>query len=119
MVNPMSHPYPTVLHCYARPEGDHYLALCLELGLCDQGKTLEDAKASLEEDIVGYLESLTPENLAGLFPRPASWEVHLDYYRVWCLVAWSSLFHQLAQRWAVFVEPLVLTPRLAHGAIRS
>ncbi len=115
----MSHTYPTVLHCYVRPEGDSYLAFCLELGLCDRGETLEAAKASLEEDIAGYLESLTPENLAGLFPRPASWEVYLDYYRVRCLVVWSHRFHQLAQRWAVFVEPLVLTPRLAHGAVRS
>jgi len=41
--------YPTVLRCYARPEGDHYLALCLELGLCDQGPTLDAAKTSLED----------------------------------------------------------------------
>lgn len=110
--------YPTLLRCYARPEGDHYLAFCLEVGLCDRGETLDAAKASLEEDLVGYLESLTPENLADLFPRPASWEVYLDYYRVWCLVALARRFRQLAHHWLVFVEPLVLTPRLAHGAFR-
>ena len=108
---------PTMLRCYARPEGVHYLAFCLELGLCDRGETLEAAKVSLEEDILGYLESLTPESVADLFPRPASWEVHLDYYRVWCLVALARVFHQLTQRWLVFAEPLVLTPRLAHGAL--
>ena len=111
--------YPTLLRCYARPEGEHYLAFCLELGLCDRGETLEAAKASLEEDMLGYLEALTPENLGDLFPRPASWEVHLDYYRVRCLVALARVFHQLTHRWVVFVEPLLLTPRLAHGTLRS
>ena len=110
--------YPTVLRCYARPEGDHYLAFCLELNLCDRGETLAAAKASLEEDILGYLESLTPENLGDLFPRPAPWYVVLDYYRVRCLVALAQLSHQLKQRWLVFAEPLILTPRLAHGTLR-
>ena len=110
---------PTRLRCYARPEGDHYLAFCLEVNLCDRGETLEAARTSLEEDLAGYLESLTPTNSADLFPRPAPWRVHLDYYRVRCLVALATLFHHLAQRWAVFVEPLVLTPHLAHGAVRS
>ena len=111
--------YPTLLRCYVRPENDHYLAFCLELGLCDRGETLGAAKASLEEDILGYLDSLTPENLDELFPRPASWEVYLDYYRVRCLVALAHAFHQLTHRWVVFVEPLLLTPRLAHGTVRS
>ena len=115
----MSKTYPTVLRCYARPEGEAYVALCLELDLCDRGQTLETAKASLEEDILGYLESLTPENAADLFPRPAPWYVYLDYYRVRCLLALARCFHQLRHRWLVFAEPLVLTPRLVHGAVRS
>ena len=109
---------PTALRCYARPEGDHYLAFCLELGLCDRGPTLEAAKAALEEDLVGYLESLTAENVAALFPRRAAWYVYLDYYRVWCVTLFSRLFHGLHRRWLVFAEPLVVTPRLAHGALR-
>jgi len=110
--------YPTVLRCYARPEGDHFLAFCLELGLCDRGETLEEAKTSLEEDILGYLDSLSAENIAELFPRPSPWYVYLDYYRVWCLVAFARFSHQFRQRWLVFAEPLVVTPRLAHGALR-
>ena len=106
---------PTLLRCYARPEGDHYLAFCLELNLCDRGETLAAAKASLEEDLLGYLESLTAENSARLFPRPAPWFVYLDYYRVRCIVASAVLFRHLAQRCSTFVEPLVVTPHLAHG----
>ena len=115
----MAKVYPTVLRCYARPEGDHYVALCLELGLCDQGETLEAAKASLEEDLLGYLESLTAENVSALFPRPAPWYVYLDYYRVRCVVALARLSHQVTQRWLIYAEPLIVTPRLAHGALRS
>ena len=109
---------PTLLRCYVRPEGTGYLAFCLELGLCDQGATLEEAKASLEEDMLGYLGSLTAENVATLFPRPSPWYVYLDYARVWCLVALARFFHQLHQRWLIFAEPLVVTPRLAHGTAR-
>ena len=112
-------PYSTVLRCYARPEGDRYLAFCLELGLCDRGETLEAAKASLEEDLLGYLESLTPENMRDLFPRPSPWYVYLDYYRVWCLVAFARLFHRVKTSWLIFAEPLILTPRLVHGPLRS
>ena len=115
----MKLPYPMLLRCYARPEKDHYLAFCLELGLCDRGETLEAAKASLEEDLLGYLESLSPENMAHLFPRPASWDVHLDYYRVWWMVAIARLFHRVKSGWVIFAEPLVLTPRLVHGPLRS
>jgi len=111
--------YPTILRCYARPEGDHYLAFCLELDLCDRGETLEAAKASLEEDLVGYLESLTAENVVDFFPRPASWYVYFDYYRVRLIVVLARFFHHVKQRWLIFAEPLVLTPRLMHGAIRS
>ena len=110
--------YPTVLRCYARPEGDHYLAFCLELGLCDRGQTLTEAKTSLEEDILGYLESLTPQNVTRLFPRPSPWSVYADYYRVWWVVALAHFLRHVKQRWLIFAEPLVLTPRLAHGTLR-
>ena len=99
--------YPTILRCYARPEGDHYLAFCVELGLCDRGETLETAKASLEEDLLGYLESLTPENVGDLFPRPAPWYVYLDYYRVYLLVALHRFWKYLGTNVVIFQERIV------------
>lgn len=107
--------YPSVLHCYARPENDHYIAVCLELDLVDQGATLEEAKASLEENIAGYLESLTPENINGLFPRLAPFYIYLDYYRVRLLLLLARIIHNLKRRWLVFVEPLLLKPQLLYG----
>ena len=106
--------YPSVLRCYVRPEKDHYIAVCLELNLCDRGETLESAKASLEEDILGYLESLTPEELPHLFPRPAPLYTYLDYYRVRSLFLLAHLIHRLKHRWQVFFEPLLLRPQLLH-----
>lgn len=107
--------YPTLLHCYVRPERNYYLAVCLELNLCDRGKTLEEAKASLEEDIAGYLESLTPEDLPRLFPRYAPLYTYVDYYKVCLILFLGKLTHHLRHRWTVFFEPLLLKPQLLHG----
>jgi len=52
--------YPAILHCYARPENSHYIAVCLELNLCDRGETLEQAKASLEDDLACYFLDSDP-----------------------------------------------------------
>ena len=90
--------YPSVLRCYIRPEKNHYIAVCLDLNLCDQGQTLEEAKASLEEDILGYLKSLTPEELPYLFPRPAPFYTYLDYYRIQLFVLFDQLTHRLQRR---------------------
>ncbi|MBU2504710.1 MAG: hypothetical protein KKB89_02825 [Candidatus Omnitrophica bacterium] len=107
--------YPSVLRCYVRPEDDHYIAVCLELNLCDRGETFESAKASLEEDILGYLDSLTPEELPQLFPRYTPLYTHLDYYRVYLLLLFDHLTHRLKHRWQIFFEPLLLKPQLLHG----
>jgi predicted RNase H-like HicB family nuclease len=108
--------YPAILHCYARPEKNHYIAVCLELDLIDQGATIEEAKVALEENIVGYLESLTADDFPHLFPRYAPFYVYLDYYRVFLLVHLGKLVHQLRTRWLVFGERLSLQPQLLlHG----
>jgi predicted RNase H-like HicB family nuclease len=106
--------YPSVLRCYVRPENGHYIAACLELNLCDRGEDLESAKAALEEDILGYIKSLTPEELPKLFPRPAPLYTYIDYYRVRLLILLNQLTHGLKERWAVFFEPLLLRPQLLH-----
>src|SRR3989338_3636929 len=107
--------YPTLLRCYARPENNHYIAVCLELDLVDQGATLEEAKAALEENIVGYLESLTPQNINQLFPRPAPLYVYLDYYRIHLLLFLARIIHSLKARWLVFAEPLLVKPQLLYA----
>ena len=109
--------YPSVLRCYARPEGNHYISICLELNLIDQGKTLEESITSLEENIAGYLESLTPETLPHLFPRPAPFYTYLDYCRVKYIYLLEHIFRRLQKQWLIFNEPILMKPRLANGQI--
>ena len=44
-------------------EATWYVARCLELGVVSQGKTIEQAKANLQEAVTLYLESLGTEDI--------------------------------------------------------
>lgn len=44
-------------------EQNWYVAYCLELGVVSQGKTIEEAKASLKEAVELYIESFGTEDL--------------------------------------------------------
>ena len=50
--------FTAVLH----KEGDLYVANCPEVGTVSQGKTVEEAVASLKEATELYLEEFRPEN---------------------------------------------------------
>ena len=99
--------YPTVLRCYARPEGDHYIGQCLELDLAVQGRSLVEVHQKMEECLQCYLESLDPANVRDLFPRPAPLHVWLDYYRVCLLVLFQRSLHQLGTQVEIFREQIV------------
>jgi len=55
----MSRRYTAVL----TKEGKWYVAHCLELGVVSQGKSIEDAKASLQEAVELYIESFGDDDL--------------------------------------------------------
>ena len=99
--------YPTVLRCYARPEGDHYIGHCLELDLAVQGNSLLAVRRKMEECLQSYLESLDPKNVRDLFPRRAPLVVWLDYYRVLFLVKSHRFLHRLGENVQVFQEQIV------------
>jgi predicted RNase H-like HicB family nuclease len=44
-------------------EATWYVAHCLELGVVSQGKTIEQAKANLQEAVALYLESFGTEDI--------------------------------------------------------
>lgn len=46
-----------------RKEGKWYVALCVELGVVSQGRSIEEAKANLKEAVELYLESFGTEDL--------------------------------------------------------
>src|SRR3989338_6478571 len=93
----MQKTFPTVLRCYARPEGGHYIGHCLELDLAVQGNSLVQVRQKMEECLTSYLQSLDHQNVRDLFPRPAPFHVWLDYYRVCLLVQSHRFLHQLGQ----------------------
>jgi len=44
-------------------EENWYVALCVELGVVSQGKTIEEAKANLKEAVELYIESFGTDDL--------------------------------------------------------
>lgn len=99
--------YPTVLRCYARPEGDHYIGQCLELDLAVQGGSIPEVRQKMGTCLQSYLESLDAENVRDLLPRPAPLHVWLDYYRVYGLVMLHRALRQLGTNVQVFQERIV------------
>jgi len=99
--------YPTILRCYARPEGDHYIGHCLELDLAVQGNSILEVRRKMEECLQSYLESLDPQNVRDLFPRPAPLGVWLDYYRVFFLIKSRRFLHRLEKNFQIFQEQIV------------
>jgi len=45
-------------------EGDLYVALCPELDVASQGKTVEEARSNLAEAVRLFLESASPKEVA-------------------------------------------------------
>lgn len=99
--------YPSVLRCYARPEGNHYIGQCLELDLAVQADSIPAIRRKMEECLQSYLESLDAENVRDLFPRSAPLHVWLDYYRVYLLVTLHRLLRQLGTNVQIFQERIV------------
>lgn len=98
--------YPSFLRCYGRPDGDGYLAVCLELFLVVKGASLEEAKSKLIEQIKSYLECIDEKNFRDLFPRMAPLQYRLDYNRVRALIAADRFRHALRNRYECFLEEL-------------
>jgi predicted RNase H-like HicB family nuclease len=71
------------LRCYGYKKNGKYYAACVDLTLIDDGNTMEEAKISLEENILGYLECIAKNGIAKeLFPRRAPFSRFIHYYWV-------------------------------------
>lgn len=67
-------------HILIEKEDDLYSALCLELDVASQGKTIQEAKRNIREAIELYLESVVETGEEEDFvPRPAPIEEWLRY----------------------------------------
>ncbi|KPL02245.1 MAG: hypothetical protein AMJ73_08965 [candidate division Zixibacteria bacterium SM1_73] len=69
------------LHNLIEKEGDLYSAVCLELNVASQGKTIEEARKNLREAVELYLEDvLEAEDEQEFIPRPASMEEWMKFF---------------------------------------
>jgi len=97
------------VRCYARREGDQWVALCIDLGLAVQGESCEEVKTKLEVQINDYVhEALTVDrdHAADLLNRPAPFRYRLEYH---ALRLWQRLFAIPESRMRAFQE-LVAVP---------
>lgn len=70
------------LHILIEKEEDLYSALCLELNIASQGKTVEEAKENIKEAVELYLEDVWEDgDEKGFIPRPAPLEEWLKYFQ--------------------------------------
>lgn len=86
----MKNPYE--LRCYAKPEGDHFVGMCVDLNIAVTGSTIKEVKSNMNEAITGYLQCITPENFKDLIPRPAPLRIKIEYHCV-ILICQLRIFH--------------------------
>ena len=68
------------MHVLIESEGRWYVALCLELDVASQGRTLAEAKKNIAKAVSLYLESVHAAGEEKEFiPRPAPLEEWLKY----------------------------------------
>ncbi len=69
------------LHSVIEKEDEIYSAVCLELNVASQGKTITEAKKNLQEAVELYLEDvITTGDEKEFIPRPASEEEWLKFF---------------------------------------
>jgi predicted RNase H-like HicB family nuclease len=79
----VSTPSRLVLHGLIEKEGNLYSALCLELDVASQGRSVEEAKRNLKEAVELYLETIYEKGDEREFiPRPAPVEEWLKFFKV-------------------------------------
>lgn len=81
------------LRCYVRRSGrdrDRWIAHCIDLDLWASGKSISDAKSSMEDAITGYLQTVLDTNDRGSIPRLLRRKAPLRYRVFWHLLRlWS------------------------------
>lgn len=81
----MSNRKPFYVRCYAKPEGDQWVALCIDLTLAAQADSFEQAKFKLEQQINHYVhDALTVdrEHADELLNRKAPLANRFEYHMI-------------------------------------
>ena len=96
-----------ILRCYARPEGDHLLAICVDLDIAVVGNSIQEVRDKMTDALTSYFESINKDNAQYLLGRPAPLHVFLDYYRVYMIVMSSYFFANCKKNFQIFCENLI------------
>ena len=71
-----------ILHSVFEKENGLYSALCLELDVASQGKTVSEAKKNLQEAVEIYLEDvIEAKELKNFVPRPAPRSEWIKFFK--------------------------------------
>lgn len=84
---------PFYVRCYAKMDGDQWVAVCVDLCLAAQADSIEDAKRKLEAQVRDYVvEALTvdQEHAAELLTRKAPLANRIEYWIIRALQATLS-----------------------------
>jgi predicted RNase H-like HicB family nuclease len=101
---------PLDLHVLIEKEGRLYSALCLELDVASQGRTLVEAKKNIIEAIELYLESVYEDgDEKDFIPRPAPIEEWLKYFQA-MTQRMQKNFHHSVGRGKLRLRELVYAP---------
>jgi len=72
-----------LLHCLIEKGEKYFSAICLELDVASQGRTIKEAEANIKEAIELYLEDVYEAGDEKEFiPRPAPMELWLRYFKL-------------------------------------
>lgn len=84
---------PYIFRCYVRKIGSQFIGECVDLDILAYGDSMESAKHSLNDAVVGYLKVVFEGSTAGLIPRPSPLRSRLRY-RWFCFLAMVSAQHR-------------------------
>ncbi len=96
------------LRGYIKPEGKHFVAVCVDLNLAGQGDTPEIAMSSMLEAIETYLDYLTehPDEISKRLPRKAPLSFRLTYYLA-SLISNISIFINIFKNYRPFTKNII------------
>lgn len=94
---------PYILRCYARPEKNYILGVCVDLDISVRSSSIDEVRAEMSKAIQSFFLSIDKDNFKDAFPRPVPPLVMLDYHRV------AAIVHYLRAKknFQIFCEQLI------------
>lgn len=95
------------LRCYGRPEGDHYIGVCIDLDIVVRGESVLEVQGEMTKAVRAYFSSLDANNFRDIFPRMSPLYVRMDYLRVYFIVHYLKFLVSFQKNFQVFREQII------------